>query len=259
MSDDIPPSQEPLPLQARDLTAARLAPLYDQVKRQISEHILAGTWPAGMVLPGETALAQEFGVAVGTVRRAMADLTAEGLLTRRRKTGTIVTGRAPHHSLRFFFHYFRLHDRNGQLLRSQTDVLERRERPATEIERSDLALDGSARVLELVRLRRINGRAVMHETLVLPQSRVPDFPPKDEMPPLLYMYLLERYGIRISAVREQISADLATPSDAERLNLGDCQAVLVIEEVAFDQAGLPMIRAVHRAVTDEFRYVNEVR
>ena len=64
-----------------------------------------------------------FGVAVGTVRRALGDLTAEGMLRRRRKTGTVVTGRTPHHSLRHFFQYFRLHDRDGELVRSAAKVL----------------------------------------------------------------------------------------------------------------------------------------
>src|SRR5471030_3169518 len=90
----------------RRLNGQAAAPLYEGVKRQISEAILLGQWAPGTVLPGEVALTQLFGVAVGTVRRALMDLTAEGLLTRRRKTGTIVTGRTPHHSLRYFFQYF---------------------------------------------------------------------------------------------------------------------------------------------------------
>jgi GntR family transcriptional regulator len=97
-------------------------PLYEVVKRHISEAIMMGRWAPGTVLPGEVALAQRFGVAVGTVRRALSDLTVEGLLTRRRKTGTVVTGRSPHHSLRSFFQYFRLHGRDGAVLRSQARV-----------------------------------------------------------------------------------------------------------------------------------------
>src|SRR5438093_1135584 len=102
-----------------NLAAGEAAPLYEQVKRHMSEAILVGEWGPGAVLPSETALSQMFGVAVGTVRRAMSDLVAEGLLSRRRKTGTVVTGRSPHHSLRFFFQYFRLHGRDGEMVRSR--------------------------------------------------------------------------------------------------------------------------------------------
>ena len=66
---------------------AAFTPLHERVKRQVSEEILMGRWAPGAVLPGEVALAERFGVSVGTVRRALADLVAEGLLTRRPRAG----------------------------------------------------------------------------------------------------------------------------------------------------------------------------
>src|ERR1700743_1397943 len=83
---------------ARRMIEENALPLYEVVKRRISETILEGIWTAGQPLPGEVALAEEYGVAVGTVRRALADLTAEGMIARRRRTGTVVTGRMPQHS-----------------------------------------------------------------------------------------------------------------------------------------------------------------
>ena len=47
------------------------APLHEAVKRRVSEAILVGEWSPGTVLPSEVALAAMFGVAVGTVRRAL--------------------------------------------------------------------------------------------------------------------------------------------------------------------------------------------
>lgn len=81
-------------------------PLYEVVKRQITEAIMLGKLEPGSVLPSEVALSQTYGVAVGTIRRALMDLTNDGLLSRRRKTGTVVTGRKPQHSLRLFFSIF---------------------------------------------------------------------------------------------------------------------------------------------------------
>lgn len=240
------------------LTTTRAAPLYEQVRRQISEMIMMGEWPPGTVLPSEVALAQDLSVSIGTVRRALTDLTREGLLARRRKTGTVVTGRAPPHSLRHFFHYFRLHRRDGSLVRSRTELVAMDRRPAAETERRDLRLEAGAEVLDLARVRRIDGRAIMHEHLVLVADRLPGFPPRESVPELLYLFLLEEYGIRMSAVREQLSADALGPRDGALLDIGEARAVLVIEEVAYDQTGRPVIRATHRAVTDMFTYVNEI-
>lgn len=239
--------------------AGEAAPLYERVKRHMSEAILVGEWPPGMVLPSETALAQGFGIAVGTVRRAMSDLVAEGLLSRRRKTGTVVTGRTPHHSLRFFFQYFRLHRADGSLVKSTSQFLSVTARPATaeEIERLQITAGG---IVAIHRIRHADGRPVMHDKLLLAEERVPDLPREPEaLPALLYLHLLEQYGIRISAVREQITADLASDEDMALLDLPERQAVLTIDEVAYDQAGVPTILGWHRATTASHAYVNEVR
>ena len=262
VNDKTPGPAKPKPARSpiRRLSPQATAPLYERVKRQISEAILLGKWTPGTVLPGEVALAQQFGVAVGTVRRALMDLTAEGLLTRRRKTGTVVTGRTPHHSLRYFFQYFRLHGLDGALVRSTARVLSIAVGPATEEESVALAIDPAMPVLRLHRTREIDGRVVMHDRFTLAAGRIPDFPSKpDQMPELLYLFLLERYGIRISAVREHVSAELADADDLAVLGLTAPAAVLRIEEVAYDQSGTPTIFATHRAVTDGHRYVNEIR
>lgn len=242
-----------------NFSAGEAAPLYERVKRHMSEAILVGDWPPGMVLPNETVLAQGFGVAVGTVRRAMSDLVAEGLLTRRRKTGTVVTGRTPHHSLRFFFQYFRLHRADGSLVRSTSQFLNVGCSPATPAQAAALQIRTGG-VVKIHRIRHADGRPVMHDKLVLAEERLPGWP-RDaaELPPLLYLHLLERYGIRISAVREQITADLADDEDIALLQLEGREAVLTIDEVAYDQAGIPTILGWHRATTGAHAYVNEVR
>ncbi|GGF44393.1 GntR family transcriptional regulator [Aliidongia dinghuensis] len=244
----------------RRLSGQAAAPLYEGVKRQISEAILLGKWPPGTVLPGEVALAQLFGVAVGTVRRALMDLTAEGLLSRRRKTGTVVTGRTPHHSLRYFFQYFRLHGLDGALVRSTARLLSITVGPATEQESTALAIEPKSPMLRLYRTRDVDGRAVMLDLFALPATRIPDFPQAPgTVPELLYLFLLERYGIRISAVREHVSAELADEEAQKWLGLEPPAAVLRIEDVSYDQSGVPTIFSIHRAVTTDHRYVNEIR
>jgi GntR family transcriptional regulator len=239
--------------------AGQAAPLYERVKRHMSEAILVGEWPPGMVLPSETSLAQGFGIAVGTVRRAMTDLVAEGLLTRRRKTGTVVTGRTPHHSLRFFFQYFRLHRADGSLVRSTSRYLSVETQPATRVQAEALQI-GTGGVIKVHRIRHVDGQPVMHDKLVMAEERLPDWPhDPSALPPLLYLHLLERYGIRISTVREQITADLASDEDIALLQLAGREAVLTIDEVAYDQAGVPIILGWHRATTTAHAYVNEVR
>ncbi|MGJ4961957.1 GntR family transcriptional regulator [Bradyrhizobium sp. HKCCYLRH3061] len=235
-------------------------PLYEHVKRQIAEAILIGDMPPGTVLPGEVALANQYGVAVGTIRRALADLTAGGMLMRRRKTGTVVTGRASQHGLSFFFQYFRLLGADGSLLHSEAEVLSVTTRAA---EREDAALfavaDGEP-LLHLHRIRRVAGAPVLHSRISMVESRVPGFArePK-KVPALIYRHLLEAYGIRIAAVREKVTAEVATKEDRKLLGLPSPSAVLVIDEEAYDQTGALAILSQHRATTAQHYYSNEIR
>jgi len=242
------------------ITEQSSAPLHEVVKRQLSEAIDLGAWPPGHVLPSEISLANTMGVAVGTVRRALLDLAAEGLLSRRRKTGTVVTGRTAHRGLRYFFKYFRLHARDGSLVKSEAKVLAVVREKATSPVRKKLGLDAGADVIRLERLRLVNGQPVMLDTFILAAERVPDFPLKNEdIPQLVYTYLVERYGIRISAVREELSAELVSPDDARHLGVQTPAAIMMIEEIAFDQSNVPTIVGVRRALTKDHVYINEVR
>ena len=235
-------------------------PLYEQVKRYISELILLGTWEANMVLPGENEMARQFEVAVGTVRRALADLTAEGMLSRRPKTGTVVTGRTPNHSLRFYFQYFRLHNIDGKMCNSEAETISLETGPPNTAERERFALspDIKNHVIRINRLRRVNGTPIMLDSMALNAKMLHDFPLSDP-PDRIYLYLLEAYGIRITAVREKVTAVIAEKFEEKLLELDEATALLQIDEVSYDQSGQAIIWTVHRALTEKFQYVNEVR
>lgn len=235
-------------------------PLYEHVKRQIADAILIGDLAPGTVLPGEVALANQYGVAVGTIRRALADLTAGGMLMRRRKTGTVVTGRASRHGLSFFFQYFRLLGEDGSLLHSDAEVLSVTTRPAGPDQAALFAVDDGEPLLHLQRIRRVAGAPVLYSRIAMVASRMPDFPrePKN-VPALIYRHLLEAYGIRVAAVREKVTAEVATKEDRKLLGLPSPSAVLVIDEEAYDQTGALAILSQHRATTAHHYYSNEIR
>ncbi len=234
-------------------------PLYEVVKRHISEAILLGEWTSGTVIPSENALANDFGVSVGTVRRALAELVSEGMLMRRRKTGTVVTGWAPLHNLRYFFQYFRLHNKEGALLKSRTSLLDYQLGEATAFDAEKLLIEEGSPVYRLHRLRSIDGVAAMHERFTVVACKVPNFPGPEELPELLYRFLLDQYGLRVAAVREQLTAGLANEEDCLLLELTAPHALMIIDAVSFDQAATPVMMTHQRVSTEHFMYVNEIR
>lgn len=63
---------------------------WEDIRAEVLRRIRARDWAPGAVIPGEEALAQEFGVARATVNRALTALAEAGFLERRRKAGTRV-------------------------------------------------------------------------------------------------------------------------------------------------------------------------
>lgn len=225
--------------------------------------ILDGTWPEGHILPAETELARQLGVSYGTARQALQILTKEGVLLRKPRIGTVVTGRTPHHTLDRFYKHYRLHNTKNELINTQTvtQSVELRRATAQELQcfRSKDPLD----VIALVRLRLHHGRPVMIDHIAIPEHLIPGFPRLPaEVPALLLGHLRDAYNLRIRAVREALRADIATPEDEALLNLDAAAgptAILVIDDVCFDSKNQALLSASHRALSDDYRYVNEVQ
>jgi DNA-binding transcriptional regulator YhcF (GntR family) len=78
-----------------DLTSA--TPVYEQIRSQVAGLVAVGTLVPGDRLPASRDLARDLGIAVGTVQRAYRELEATGVVTSRRRTGTVVAdGSAAH-------------------------------------------------------------------------------------------------------------------------------------------------------------------
>ena len=80
-------------------------PMYLQIRELLLRELGAGKWLHGERLPAEARLAAQLGVAVGTLRKALAGLESEGILERRQGSGTYV---AEGHAGQAIYHFFRL-------------------------------------------------------------------------------------------------------------------------------------------------------
>lgn len=73
------------------IDATSTTPHYEQLRSQLSALIRSGRLEDGERLPTVRALANDLGIAPGTVARAYRDLESAGLAITSRKVGTIVT------------------------------------------------------------------------------------------------------------------------------------------------------------------------
>jgi GntR family transcriptional regulator len=64
--------------------------MYAKVADHIAARIAAGELPPGAMLPNERALAEQYGVAIGTARRAVEELRSRGLVVTLAAKGTFI-------------------------------------------------------------------------------------------------------------------------------------------------------------------------
>lgn len=69
-------------------------PLWLQIRRALAQAVLSGEWAAGTRIPSELVLTGHYQTSRMTVNKAIQSLASEGLVARRPRIGTIVTGRA---------------------------------------------------------------------------------------------------------------------------------------------------------------------
>jgi GntR family transcriptional regulator len=65
-------------------------PVFEQIQTQVVDLIGTGRWPGGTTLPPVRALAEQLGVAAGTVAKAYRALEQEGFVTTAGRRGTVV-------------------------------------------------------------------------------------------------------------------------------------------------------------------------
>jgi GntR family transcriptional regulator, histidine utilization repressor len=120
---------------------------FRDIKADISRRIAEGAWPPGTMLPGEEALAREFGAARATVNRALQELARSGLVERRRRAGTRVALN-PVREARFLIPLVR-REIEARGAAYGYALLSRETRPAPEIVRARLALPPEPPMLHL--------------------------------------------------------------------------------------------------------------
>ena len=214
-------------------------PLYKEVKRLLTQSLIEGEWPAGAALPSETRLAQRFNVSIGTLRKAIDELVAEGVVNRHQGRGTFV---ATHNASRLMFHFFHIVGRDGQVEYPATRTLSFRRGKASAAESQRLGLSAGAPVLRIRNLLSLAGTPVILDDLVLPQALFADltekvFTARDNT---IYHLYQTRYGINVLRSSERLSAVLADVDAARCLKVKKGAPLLAINRTALTYRDVPV-------------------
>lgn len=240
----------------KDAASPGFRPLYRQVKAVLLGRLGDGTWPPGALLPSEQQIAGELQVSQGTVRKALDEMTAERLLTRRQGRGTFV---ARHDEARILFQFFKIVPDAGVATFPESTLRRVENARADERERAVLRLEAGARVVRVARVRSLAGRPAISEYLSLPAKLFPGLGEDVAVENNLYDLYAARFGITVAGGQEKLKAIAAPPEDAILLGLEPGAPVLAIDRVALALDGKPVEWRRSLCQTADCAYVNDLR
>ncbi|NPV69389.1 MAG: GntR family transcriptional regulator [Firmicutes bacterium] len=233
-------------------------PLYLQLKEEIQRHIEEGVYPEGTAIPSERELCQSYGVSRITVRQAIAQAVAEGILFTRQGKGTYVTKRKIDQSLERITGFDRTIAGHGLL--PVTSLVEVRRATANDEAASGLGLDRGAPVVKMVLLGMADsepmalytsyftpevGMAVAEKAVELSRERKP-FTSFD-------LYKLAGV-VRPVRAKQAFEAALATGAVARLLKLRGPAAVFVVTSTVEASDGTPVEYRVVHYRSDRYKF-----
>jgi GntR family transcriptional regulator len=204
-------------------------PLYHQIYLLLRERIVSGGLSAGELLPGEQEMARMLGVSRITVKRALNELAARGLVDRRRGRGTSVAGSAV---IPLVAGAFDTLVESLERMGLQTDVqlLDAREVAADATVAERLEIKVGAIVQRAVRFRQLNGQPFSHLVNYIPLSIANRYT-HEELASTSMLTLLERAGAAPQEAEQWISAVGAASAIASALDVAPGAPLLRVDRV----------------------------
>ncbi|MGH3095420.1 MAG: GntR family transcriptional regulator [Streptosporangiales bacterium] len=211
-------------------------PLYHQVKTDLRARVERGDWQPGERIGGEAELCERYGASRITIRRAVGDLVAEGLLVRLSGRGTFVrepTLTAGPRGLSSF-----TEEMAGLGMRAGAEVVRVELRAASDEVASQLALEEGDPLVVVTRLRTGDGKPIGIQAAHLPAHRFPGLENADLTDTSLYEHLGRTYGFAPTEAEETFEVGPIRKRDANLLGVRAGSCGFYVRRRTFDTAGV---------------------
>lgn len=235
----------------RTVSRSSRLPLYHQVEFDMRRRVEAAQWRAGDRIPSESELCDHYGASRITIRRAISELVADGLLVRFPGRGTFVrepTFTAGPRGLTSF-----TQEMASLGLRASATIIDvvRQPVPADVADRLGLA-DGD-HVVVLTRLRTGDGKPMGVQTAYLPAELVPGMERAELGDGSMYTFLAEVYGVQPAEAEEVFEVGPIRGADAQLLDVRAGTCGFHVKRLTVDADGRPIeyVRSVIRG--DRYR------
>jgi GntR family transcriptional regulator len=235
------------------LDPSTAVPLYHQLKELLREQILGNTWPPGARIPSETQLCARYGISRITVRQALDDLVTEGWLYRERGRGTFVRSAEPEIGLSPLFMLQRIASFPGP---PEHRPLWTRTVAASASVRRSLGLSRGERVLQIARIRLVNGKPVAFEVGHIPRALLHRLPtPEETRSSFFYDILRAASGVEPAHTRITLEAVLVGAQEARFLEARVGSPAIRLQRLTSSRTGRPVLLTHNIMAGEHRRYV----
>lgn len=223
-------------------------PKYQIIADRIRSEILNGTLMPLDQLATEHEMSETYGVSRGTIRTALAELNAEGLIRSSQGSGSYVAAASP------MTRYFSLSSFDDDMRAAgrtpSTEVLAAECVPAEE--GNPLRVTPATPLIRLRRLRLADGRPMAVEERRIVESLCPGLLDEDLAHQSVHWLLTVKYAIPLVRIEHAVERAKALPDDAKTLKIQPGSPVLTIERLTYtgngEESRRPAVwfRSVHR-------------
>ena len=224
-------------------------PAYFQLKGILMDRIRGGVYVPGGLIPSERELGESFGLSRMTVRQALNQLVAEGVLHRDKGRGTFVSRiKLEQRNIMSFSDAVR-----AKGLVPSARILHFGLSPAESVVRTALDLPDGDRVFVLRRLRLASGVPVGIEEDFLPETLFPGLDSHD-LTASLYRLISMEYAHSVTHIDNDVEAGRPDKEEREWLDMPANVPVLRVNGVNYAETGVKLFyeRSTYRS--DEYRF-----
>lgn len=228
-------------------------PAYRQVRNLIADQIGSGEIQHGSRLPAERLLAAQLDVSRVTLRRALTELAADGLLTASHGRGWYAVPPPLSEPPNELMSFTALAGSIGAGTRTQVlaaDVVK-----ATSEQARVLRVRSGVRLFHLERLRFLDDFPVAITSSWIPLARATGLERRDFSQDSLYGVLRDRFDISATRADIEVAARVADAGSARLLDVAEGAPLLVATQATEDQRGdcFELSTMVYRADSYRFR------
>ena len=214
-------------------------PYYYQIQQQIIGAIKKGEWKSDQFIPPERDLSEKFGVSRITTRKALENLSVEGVIRKIKGKGAIVAKPKIEGQLfnRLIGTYQDLKDKGFKITNKILDfkIIE-----PGELVKKELNLLPQDKVIRFERIRFLDNEPYHYSKTFMPQKICPDFDYKLLVKKSLIKVLEENYKLKIYRVRRVLEAGIASIEDSKLFKIKIGAPILTFYNTAFLKEGAPI-------------------